>query len=364
MSTAQHAKAARQAVSEPLPTTTFAPCTWEGHCLGASCGTNDDCDNDWICVSELCSPCCEVAVPSSLVSATTSKSLPTHPTHTTPSLAPAASATSESHKGLTTASAIGIGVGIVGALAIAVVVALWVWYTRRKSRRTQVSPSESRPTLGPSPYSSSSLPSDRKLLVDTPSHHGIRSELECPAKPMELSSVELVELEGDTSRKEVGRDADVKSIPIRAPEQAASQPWPRYRFEECSVAEGEGLIQSPTNWEPYRPSPSLRHGQDEEGTDYFAYPSPSFLSQTSNNVTQDKHNYEERTRRKSRPGSSSSRNFSRPSYPDQSLRGSQEDLHHSRSEHDSAYTFFGWPDDEDDNHDTLKADRPNAPRPK
>jgi 3D (Asp-Asp-Asp) domain-containing protein len=42
-------------VNTPVDTTPVGSCAWIGHCLGDTCASEDDCDNDWVCTGGVCS---------------------------------------------------------------------------------------------------------------------------------------------------------------------------------------------------------------------------------------------------------------------------------------------------------------------
>ncbi|KAF2246668.1 hypothetical protein BU26DRAFT_50971 [Trematosphaeria pertusa] len=193
----------RQATAAPSASTSFAACTWAGHCLGDSCASNDDCDNDWICVNRVCSPCCETQ------STTTSTS--------------AATSQGKSDKGLDTAAAIGIGVGIVAFLILCVAAGFWIWLRRRKRSAANEAANAHGP--GSNPYGTGSFPtdSDRKRLFETTGSS--RAELPCSSQPAELSTVELVELDASSR-------PHTQKYPVPPPDQVATPTAPRYRFEE------------------------------------------------------------------------------------------------------------------------------------
>ncbi|KAF2112171.1 hypothetical protein BDV96DRAFT_171139 [Lophiotrema nucula] len=243
--TARLSSSSRQSTAAPS-STTFAPCTWPGHCLGAACASNDDCDNDWICVNKTCSPCCDDSAetgtssvtstrPSSKASGTqtisTFKESTATSTVTSTSTTQSATATNGDHKGLTTGSAVGIGVGIVGLMAILVGVGFWLWHRRRTKPRAWEMSADAQPR------NTSSRASDKRHLVDTSSRNVSRGELDASVKPTELSSVELVELEGDSARKRQQEFSSSRKSLIQIPEQAVpGGRSPQYRFEEYEVS--------------------------------------------------------------------------------------------------------------------------------
>jgi hypothetical protein len=184
--------------------------TWLGHCLGASCKTFDDCDNDWICVNNVCSVCCETGSTSD--KATNTQTTTTAITSTGASTSP--------HKELSTGSAVGIGLGIVAFLAAFLGVAFWIW---RGRRRRQELPVDSTSTDRPPP-----LAGDSKHLLDNAS----RAEMPDSTVPAELSSVELVELEAPEDQ----RSKDTHVLPVTVPAEATSRQ--RYHFQEYETSPG------------------------------------------------------------------------------------------------------------------------------
>lgn len=207
-------------------TTSVQACTWSGHCLGAPCTSFDDCDNDWICVSNVCSPCCATGDNSPTPSATPG------PTTST-------SATS-SHK-LSTGAAVGIGVGIVVLLAIVAGITAWLWHVRRRPK-SEDAPSPTEPQT----YPSDPLPEDDRKHLLTFKH---RSELSAPSKPVEPDSVELVELEGDQGKSPPDPNNDNRKHPIAISEQTTRSP--QFRNTEYSLSpEGETPVRGNMTFSP------------------------------------------------------------------------------------------------------------------
>ena len=74
-------KATTTKTTSAAPTTSTVTCAWAGHCLGASCTTNDDCSDPWGCVSGKCaldaatSP--STTLKTSTITKTTTSSAPT-----------------------------------------------------------------------------------------------------------------------------------------------------------------------------------------------------------------------------------------------------------------------------------------------
>ncbi|KAF2470979.1 uncharacterized protein BDR25DRAFT_314152 [Lindgomyces ingoldianus] len=232
----------RETTATSLPTTTHQPCTWLGHCLGATCSTNNDCDNDWICVNKKCSPCCEGSTEtvSSTGTATTA-------------------ATTQPHHGLSTTTAIAIGVAIVVFLAVGVGFGFWVL----RLRRPRHNPTWETPANNSARFESSipsTYPEDQKRLVGNESP----AELAVLSRPMELSSIELVELEGDPGRE--GQQISIMDKhPLTIPPQVQAGPRqrsPHYRFEEYQVSP-EVHTPGQLRFSPVsNPSPHPSHGDD------------------------------------------------------------------------------------------------------
>ena len=204
-----------------LSTTSQPACTWLGHCLGDSCKTENDCDNDWICPSNTCSPCCETTTP---------------------------------HHGLNTAGAVGIGVAIPALLAITLGIAYLVWRACRKNR--------SDPTRQTSTETSGKTELPARSLwmrpTELPGDNTLRAEMTGSSNPVEADTIELVELEGDYyPAKCKGKTDPVPEVyepPITITtfqDLPAHQPMPvsRRRFEEYFVSLES---QSPV---PFRRSP-------------------------------------------------------------------------------------------------------------
>ncbi|KAF2798407.1 hypothetical protein K505DRAFT_106686 [Melanomma pulvis-pyrius CBS 109.77] len=223
-----------QTTASSIPTTSYSACTWLGHCLGASCTTNDDCDQDWICVSKVCSPCCDDSGgPSSSVSV---NPLPTATTTTTTTVKP--------HR-LDTSAAIGIGVAIVVFVILGAGLGFWTWRIRRGAQRHVWEAPGNNEQSGPQADTTDSgtFADDQNRLVGIVS----REELPCPIKPAEIASVELMELEGDSSYKTANVVQNLQRMPspsksiqkeappiaLVTPEQAVPhQRSPTFRFEE------------------------------------------------------------------------------------------------------------------------------------
>ena len=140
-----------------LSTTSQPACTWIGHCLGDSCKTDNDCDNDWICPGGTCSPCCETTTP---------------------------------HHGLNTAGAVGIGVAIPAFLAIMLGIAYLVWRAYRKNR-SGPTPTE---TPGKTDLPTKSL---RMQPSELSGDNTLCAEMASSSNPVEADTIELVELEGN-----------------------------------------------------------------------------------------------------------------------------------------------------------------------
>ncbi|KAF2277841.1 uncharacterized protein EI97DRAFT_441131 [Westerdykella ornata] len=210
-----------------ISTTTYQPCTWRGHCLGAACFTNEDCDNDWVCRNKVCSPCCEsdVASPSS-----TSVS----PTATLP-------ATGDHLNQLGTAGAVGIGIGIVALVSATIGIACWLWRRRRRKPSIRSAPSltSTTPSSLQRPRSASD---DRKRLIGRRSHGEL--ELDAPQKPGELESIELLELEGN---HEWPIPNSTYKPPIVVPQRTVARQ--RYRFEEYEISP-EALTRGELSFSP------------------------------------------------------------------------------------------------------------------
>lgn len=192
-----------------LSTTSQPACTWLGHCLGDSCKTDNDCDNDWICPSNTCSPCCGTTTP---------------------------------HHGLNTAGAIGIGVAIPAFLAITLGIAYLVWRACRKNR-SDPTPQTSTETSGKTELPARSL---QVRPTELPGDNTLRAEMIGSSNPVEADTIELVELEGDYCPAKCKGKTD--PVPVDLP---AHQPMPvsRRRFEEYLVSLES---QSPV---PFRRSP-------------------------------------------------------------------------------------------------------------
>jgi len=224
-------------MSTSAPSPSSQACTWLGHCLGATCTTNDDCDNDWICQNSVCSLCCgtQFATPSPSTSA----------------------ASASSGKGLSTGSAIAIGVSIPVLLTILVILGFLLGRRRRRSAARSLPRRQSTfKTAGNRSESAGPTADDRRLLEK--SHSAI--ELSCSAARSELSSTELVELEGDHG-KVYPPGSDMRKAPIAAPPSVRSHPHPqrRYRFEEYTISPD---IQSPGNFtfSPVSPTSAIPEG--------------------------------------------------------------------------------------------------------
>ncbi|KAF1998666.1 hypothetical protein P154DRAFT_577774 [Amniculicola lignicola CBS 123094] len=241
-----------------LATTTFMACSWEGHCLGDVCATNDDCDNDWICVNKVCSPCCNTSL--AFTPPISTRSTPSIRTRSATSLAPSRATESPQHSSGTTALGLGasvtatttaaaaasksqgrlkpgyavaIGVAIVVLVALMVGLALWVWYMKRRKRASiRKTPPIGKPRLN----MSSTFAEDRsQLFSNVP-----RGELSNYTKPTELPSAELVELEGYVQRDKEMEKND-KALPSPPPPLPSIPPHtvpphPRYRFEQYEVS--------------------------------------------------------------------------------------------------------------------------------
>ncbi|KAF2259797.1 hypothetical protein CC78DRAFT_585562 [Lojkania enalia] len=347
----------RAILTASTPTTTYAACTWEGHCLGAACSVNDECDNDWICVNKVCSPCCddsaETGITSTALSATTAP-------------APSTTTTDRPFK-LTTGSAIGIGGGIVGAIALLVGIGFWVWHRRRRRLGTGLwdTSASNQPTL-PRVDIAESFASDQKLLASGGSRGDSRGELEAPINPTELYSVELVELDGEGVRKEQSYSTDIRQKPITAPEQVvARQRSPQYQFEEYGMSQEDSTLRpilhspapelspSSTYVGSGSQSPYTRQEPIEEDATLLSTGSP-YLSQAEPHPrAQQRHYYSEEQATLSNYDGLNA--YVSPAYPTsgyQPHRGpdmvNDVSPFTPRNGSDSAYTFYRWPDDEDD----------------
>ncbi|KAF2681022.1 hypothetical protein K458DRAFT_392256 [Lentithecium fluviatile CBS 122367] len=207
----------------PTASTTYTACTWPGHCLGASCHSNDDCDNDWICSNLICSPCCETLNTSSAtVSPTPSQS------------------ESASGGGLKTTTAIGIGVGAAAVVIICMAVGFWICHKRRKRRKLVEAPDTQRIESELEGIDHFATDGEHKRLFATTT-----AELPCPTVPTELHSVELVELEGSVIPErelEDGGDSAPDSSDAEGdhflprPEQVATLRSRQARFEEYTIS--------------------------------------------------------------------------------------------------------------------------------
>ncbi|OCK77328.1 hypothetical protein K432DRAFT_428090 [Lepidopterella palustris CBS 459.81] len=152
-----------------LSTTTTAACTWLGHCLGDSCTTNEDCDNDWVCQSRICIPCCGTGTP-------------------TPS-------PNQEHS-LSTATAIGIGVAIPACVAVIIGILYLVWRGRRRKRQQSAweAPENS---FGKVELDTTGVEiSSRKHRAEL-GEEILPAELADSTHAVEADTIELVELEGD-----------------------------------------------------------------------------------------------------------------------------------------------------------------------
>ena len=118
-----------------LPRSSYKACTWAGHCLGDPCNYNDDCDQDWICVSHVCSPCCGGPSSISSIAVTT--------TIASTSAITASSITANGSHTLNTVSAIGVGIAIVAFLSLGIGIGVWVWCIRRRKRTGVQAPANS-----------------------------------------------------------------------------------------------------------------------------------------------------------------------------------------------------------------------------
>ncbi|RFU29037.1 hypothetical protein B7463_g7309, partial [Scytalidium lignicola] len=56
-STTKAATPTTKTTTTSTPASTCAACSWTGHCIGASCSTEDDCDGDLTCTSGFCGGC-------------------------------------------------------------------------------------------------------------------------------------------------------------------------------------------------------------------------------------------------------------------------------------------------------------------
>ncbi|OCL09799.1 hypothetical protein AOQ84DRAFT_13059 [Glonium stellatum] len=200
-----------------ISTSSQPACTWLGHCLGDSCKTENDCDNDWICPSNTCIPCCGTTTP---------------------------------HPGLNTADAIGIGVAIPAFLAIILGVAYLVWRTRRKNQLTSTRQTPAN-TFGKSELPAKSL---QMRPTELPGDNTLPVEIMSSANPTEADTIELVELEGNYyPNKHKGENSSVSElceavITTTTPRDLPAHqpmPMPRRRFEEYLVSpESQGLVPS------------------------------------------------------------------------------------------------------------------------
>lgn len=155
-------------------TSTQPACTWPGHCLGAACLSNNDCDHDWICTNNICSECCFT---------------PSIGTSTFPTVSPAATETPK--KELTTGSLVGIVAGaIVLVLLIIVGIICWCW-RRHKSSTTYTQ----RPTSQESQLKPLTFPDGLQQFYIAEAIG--EAPLPGPQDPVELECREFVELEGD-----------------------------------------------------------------------------------------------------------------------------------------------------------------------
>lgn len=224
-----------QRTTSSIPTTSYSACTWLGHCLGASCTTNDDCDQDWICASKVCSPCCDDS--SGLSSSVFVNPLPT------------ATATTSKPRRLDTSAAIGIGVAIVVFVILGAGLGFWTWRIRRGVQRHvwEAPANNERFRSQADTMGSGTFADDRNRLVGIVS----REELPCPIKPAEIASVELMELEGDCGHQTANDIQKLRRVPsssksvqkaappiaLATPEQAVPrQRSPKLRFEEYGVS--------------------------------------------------------------------------------------------------------------------------------
>lgn len=188
--------------SRPKSTATQAVCTWEGHCLGDTCSSENDCDNDWVCANSTCRTCCNTDAEPTFVSTQSLPSTTADPTTTpTPSpnssigTSPTASATAQAaSNGLSTGAAAGVGVGSAAAFVICLVGGVLFFKRRRKAKQNNTHELETVPAM----YRDDD---DRKELY----RHQATQELPTRHPPAELSAVEFAELQGS----DVG-DARVK----------------------------------------------------------------------------------------------------------------------------------------------------------
>lgn len=218
----------RQTASASIPTTSYQACTWLGHCLGATCASYDDCDNDWICANKVCSPCCE-----------TQDSLDTtaFPTPTREITNDTAGGSTTSSKGLSTGAAIGIGIAIAAVLiAMAGGIAFWIWRARRKRNAAIITPTDRSVELQ-SDAQDISTGDQKQIITSEP-----RAELPAQVKPTELSSNQLFELEGDAGDELNGHNETYQSTMMSS---ASVSPSHQRRFEEYTLspdASTEGQI--------------------------------------------------------------------------------------------------------------------------
>jgi len=62
VATSTSTKKSTTTTKPPAATTSAVTCDWPGHCLGASCSSNNDCSDPWACISGKCAVDPEVTV--------------------------------------------------------------------------------------------------------------------------------------------------------------------------------------------------------------------------------------------------------------------------------------------------------------
>lgn len=273
----------------PTASTTFAACTWSGHCLGASCASNDDCDNDWICANKICSPCCETHSTSAQVTTQTvtasapgTPSSATHPSAfpssvvPSPTTSPPATTSGSSNGGLSTVAIIGIGVG--GGLFALLLVGVGLWLCRGKKRTSilvEAPDSNRRVELdGADQYGDG----ERKRPFATGA-----AELTSDTSPTELQAVELAELDASPAMEweqqrerqpesEGANSSSVRHSFVPGPEQLATLRSRQARLEEQHVVSPAQL--SAGQWSASPVSPEER----------YVYTSPNGIRTDHNNT--------------------------------------------------------------------------------
>ncbi len=183
-----------QTVPVPRESSPLPECTWEFHCLGDPCNTNDDCDHDWICPAGACQT---YTTPPQSSSSSSSAGAELN----TASPSPTATPQPQSSGGLDTSVAIAIGVAVPVLVALVAGIAFFAWRSRRRRRNRRAGPSteldggaDAAALVRPPMYQldagkpKSELDGSSRVLAEMLDASTVVNKLDEPAEPVELDS--------------------------------------------------------------------------------------------------------------------------------------------------------------------------------